>query len=108
MRGCIRLLLNQTLVASLPEDVAAFPSRVFSSSSRVKLLDLMEPKYEKFSTVSSASSLRMILASSVPWLIMRVFLMLILRQTPWQVLEKLSMIYYSCSSELEQKAALFA
>ena len=46
------------LIASLPEDVAALPSRKLSSLSSVKLLDMMEPKYDKFSTVSSASSLR--------------------------------------------------
>ena len=39
------------------------PSWVLSSLSSVKSLDMMEPKYEKFSTVSSASSLRVILAT---------------------------------------------
>ena len=51
------------LFLSLPKDVAALPSRVLSSLSSVKLLDMMEPQYEKFSTISSASSLRVILAT---------------------------------------------
>ena len=59
----VRLLLDQTLFESLPKDVAALPSHVLSSLSSVKLLDMMEPKYKKFSTVSSASSLRVILAT---------------------------------------------
>ena len=54
----VGLLLDQNLFESLPKDVAALPSRVLNSLSSVKLLDMMEPKYEKFSTVSSASSLR--------------------------------------------------
>ena len=33
----VRLLLEQTLFESLPKDVAALPSRVLSSLSRVKL-----------------------------------------------------------------------
>ena len=57
------LLLDHTLFESLPKVAAALPSRVFSSLSSVKLLYMMEPKYEKFSTVLSASSLRMKLAS---------------------------------------------
>ena len=57
------LLLDQTLFESLPKDVAALPSRVLSSLSIVKLFDLMKPKYEKFSAVSSVSSLRVILAT---------------------------------------------
>ena len=51
------------LFESLPKDVAALPSHVCSSLSSEKLLDTMESKYEKFFTVSSASSLRMILAA---------------------------------------------
>ena len=47
----------------LPKDVAALPGLVLSSLSSVKLLDMMEPKYEKFFTNSSASSLRVILAA---------------------------------------------
>ena len=69
----VKLLLDQILFENLPKDVAALPSRVLSSLSNVKLLDMMDPKYKKFSTVSSASSLRVILATSVPWLMMLFF-----------------------------------
>ena len=55
--------MDQTLFESLPNDVSALPSRVLSSMSSVKLLEIMEPKYEKFSTVLSASSLRVTLAA---------------------------------------------
>ena len=43
--------MDQTLFESLPKDVATLPSRVLSSLSSVKLLDMMEPKYQKSSTV---------------------------------------------------------
>ena len=62
-RTLSRLLLDQTHSESLPKAVAALPGRVLSSLSSVKLLDMMEPKYEKFSAISTASSLRVILAA---------------------------------------------
>ena len=84
--------MGQILFESLPKDVAALPSRVLSSLTSVKLLDMMEPEYKKFSMVSGASPLRVILATSVLWLMMTVFLTLILRTNAEQVLDKQSMI----------------
>ena len=82
--------------------------RVFNYLSNVKLLDNDGTGYEKFSTIFSASSLGVILASWVPWLVMTVFFTWVLRPKTKLVLEKRSMIDCRFSSEREQKVASFA